>query len=438
MDYSALLDSPNYQKCLRGIRMFNSDLETNPCETLNNFHKYSKSLIHIFFDLDYLEIAHLSITEAILRYARLFIDQLSKKAKLELVLFCLECCKECNSDRYAFFLSLDIFRVEYYSDFIKSIISGKDSPFSQLSIKDLLVFVEFKICEDFLMTQMDHIFNQLSKSPKETADIIVRILKRDQTNKVAVNRLKNICKKNSTLLQYIPTETLTLFLMDKELNILLQSHSKKSYPALCEKFAFENQIIRFCKSPTDVIKKESIPEYVPYKKQSLILPPGAQPFSIVHEADNLSKMCLKKSPFEKFNQTIAHNTKRIKIDTKSENTPNSTLMRNRGASIVLAPKLLHEWGVKKGGIGHSKWQKRYFEFFSSARCIIWRESPESLTISGLVIIQDNTIISPALSHKGYYKIRIDPSQGEKKYEIAFEKESICNQWAQALQSLCTK
>lgn len=444
MDYSLLLASDNYSQNKRGIRIFTCELESNPIETLNDFPKYSKSLVNLFFNSVNSSLIYAAITPGIIRYASLYVKKLLPDINFDILRFCIECLRHCQSNDMSFYLSLDVYDVTYYSGLVETLIAQCNESFDRLSIQDIVTLIQCNLCQEFMESKVDLICEKMAEDPKFSAEAFLLLFQSKQGSKVVNACIKKACQKNSQILSYLPTEIAILSTVDKELTNLLQSHSKMNFPPFSHTFSSELKIIRLCKSPASTVKLEVQVEdtKVHNNRKTSIMPPqqNNSRTTISEDATGVTNMCLKNSAIEKIKNLMPTNNR--KVNLKIENFPqqhhSSMYRKMRSPSLVMTPKVLHAWGVKKGGLSHNSYQKRYFDFYSSARCLIWREQEKTNHIKGVIVLPDTAKVTPTLNNKGYqYHIIIEPEQGQKTYDIAFEKENVCNQWAQALQSLCT-
>lgn len=289
-----------------------------------------------------------------------------------------------------------------------------------------------------------HIVTKMADDPKYSANTFLTLLQANQFDNIVSPCLKLAYQKNSPILEFLPTDVAYLFWIDKELSNLLTSHSKIKYPEFNMFFSSERQIIKLCKSPFSILfPEENVEECktsIRHRQGSVYVHTKDKKNKITDDSNKLTTMCNRNSPVMKINTIIFHNTKKVRLEMPSQSAGHfSAQNRIRTPSVITTSKVLHSWGVKKGGLGHSAWQKRFFDFYASSRSIIWKETPTNTNIKGLIVLPEQAKIIPTLSSKNHqYRLIIEPEHGQKKYEIAFENEKICNQWCQALQALCTE
>lgn len=440
MDFTVLIRSPNYSQCKRGLRLLNCELALNPIETLNNFSLYVEPLISIFFNHENGSIYHASTTPILVTSAVEYIDELNEQTIYEILCFLIECCRHCRSPELAFYLSLNVYSVSFYSDFIEKLMTKSHASFLKLKLIDVLTLIELNIGTELLSSNIDFICDLINRDPEFSANAFLKLFLSNNSNSIVYQCIKRSCQKNSPMLSYLPTNVAILGSADKEMTNLLTSHSKLQNPPLNGQFYTEAQIIKLSQSPISVIIND-LPVEAIKEKPSLQhrISFGAIPKlnTITDDANGLSTIINKSSPYEAVKALTSMGLRKVKIDGSPNNDHKIGRIRTQSA-ILITPKNLHAYGVKRGGIGHNTWQKRYFEFYSSARCVFWRDDENSKSIKGVLVLPENTRVTPNISHKGLnYHLIIEPGDGQKKYDIAFEKENVCNVWCQALQSVAT-
>lgn len=425
----------------RGLRMLNCEIISEPVAILNKFPQYYKKLIDLFFNTENGSLYHAATTPNIIKYAKIYMDKLTFETKNHLFDYFLECCRHCLSNDTAFYLSLEVYDINLYSGLIEQMIKDNVDIFYKLSLPDIVTLIKCDLCTSVILNNMQHIYTLKEKEPEYAAQTFLSLLISYPTNQIVIQTLKQACSSNSLLLNYLPTNIALLSVNEKEFMNLLTNHSKISNPLLKTQFASEDSIIKLCKSPINVILHDDV--IVEQVQQS---PVRFSPFSpakitnILDQANEIHHVIESQSPFNQISKIISAASRKVKIEAKKlpDNHKFSSRLRTQ-SSIVMTPKVLHAYGVKKGGIGHSSWQKRYFEFYQSAKCVFWREMKTSKHIRGVIVLSNNAKIIPNISHKGFsYHLLIELGEGIKTYDIAFEDENVCNQWCQALQSVVTE
>lgn len=442
MNFSVLLRSNIYSQCKRGLRLLNYELENNPRETLQIFPQYCEALISLFFRSQNGSIFHAATTPNLVKFASAFIEKLDDETNYQILCFLIECCRHCLATEHAFYFSLDVYNISFYKDLIQKIFKKSKDSFLKLKLPDIVTLIECETGHQLMSSNIDYICNLIDQNPQYGAETFLKLFLSKHSYTIVNECIKRCCQKNSPMLQYLPTNVAILGSSDKDMEFLLTNHSKIDNPPLAKHFYCESQIIKLCRSPYSVTMKE-LPEEcekpVAHKYSILVQPTISKLKKIQEDANTICAHIMKSSPFEVVRglTNVAH--RKYKIESVSIKPGDHQFGRIRTQSaILITPKILHAYGVKKGGIAHNTWQKRYFDFYASARCLLWRDNEHSRRIKGVLVLPEYTRVTPNLSHKNYpYILVIEPGDEHKKYSIAFEKETVCNQFCQALQSVST-
>lgn len=90
-------------------------------------------------------------------------------------------------------------------------------------------------------------------------------------------------------------------------------------------------------------------------------------------------------------------------------------------------KFLKMFAMKKGGALGKASQKRYFEFYPSNRCLVWRQTDTMDGVKGIMFLDHNVKIE-----KNVNNLTMNLKIKEKTHTIVFENASLLEEWYKTL------
>ena len=74
-----------------------------------------------------------------------------------------------------------------------------------------------------------------------------------------------------------------------------------------------------------------------------------------------------------------------------------------------------------------KWQERYFEFYPTSKCLLWRSKPDDPKVKG-VLLFDDTYEIKQVNEKNKLILQLTPKKG-KQYFLAFSNDDERSKWS---------
>lgn len=92
-------------------------------------------------------------------------------------------------------------------------------------------------------------------------------------------------------------------------------------------------------------------------------------------------------------------------------------------------KYLEISAQKKGGGLGKTWQRRWFQFYPSNKCLVWKQSKTAESVKGILLLDHNVKVDKNDSNSTLYlKLK------EKTHSIQFDKKEDFDEWCKTLQA----
>jgi len=115
----------------------------------------------------------------------------------------------------------------------------------------------------------------------------------------------------------------------------------------------------------------------------------------------------------------------------SQPSTNEPASKNKGDAAANSP-YIEITASKLGGFQHNTWQTRYFQYYRSNRCLVWRTKNTLSDVKGLMLFDSKTqieMLSKGLKGKQFVlRIQLD----KKVHEISFPSQEKLDEWFNAM------
>lgn len=94
-------------------------------------------------------------------------------------------------------------------------------------------------------------------------------------------------------------------------------------------------------------------------------------------------------------------------------------------------------GHKLGGFQHGTWQQRYFQFFPTSKCLVWRAKKVPGDVKGILVIDQHVKLEKVPKGIKGKQFVLQIKLTKKVHEIAFSSQEELDRWANAIEECRT-
>ena len=117
------------------------------------------------------------------------------------------------------------------------------------------------------------------------------------------------------------------------------------------------------------------------------------------------------------------------------NVPVQRSPSQRGMSVAKkdANEALATFGHKLGGFQHGTWQQRYFQFFPTSKCLVWRAKKTAGEVKGIIVIDQHAKLEKVPKGIKGRPFVLQIKLPKKVHEISFSGQEELDRWANAIE-----
>ena len=419
MNFSDLLSSDSSAVRRRAMMSILRVLETRPLTILTNFEKYSKHFLDLFFTgKEEGRMQHSSITPLVIKATYANLQNLQFNSFFSLFHYFVECMDKCEitcsqisyvSSSNLLINSEDPNSYKYILELILPKIVAQNK-MGNVSLHDYICLIKNEISVDILKSQENVIKTKIIENIEYGIPQFIELVQNECSMPLPLNCIKSIYKENPKLSEKILFKHFQFLkaISDGEISIQEATEDAHESSSISQIRGILQQAMR-----VENWQKESSE--------------GSKTTGdIQKDFDLLSDTIKSVSSLTQFKEIQAVNFSSEKKTNKVPTQP------------VRAPKNLECYAEKKGGLRHNSWQRRYFKFYHSNNCIVWRDEPNSKEIKGVLILttqsQVNLIVKNGSRHEN--RLSIVPGESQKNYILAFDSLEQAKSWQYALLECC--
>lgn len=415
-----LLESPDPTVRTRCIALLSSIIMTDPSSILNNFDKY-----YDFFHRLLENRANDSITFFTLN--RLLCKSLSR-------------INQMNSPPPPSLQKL----FQYISECVTCPVTGGhvNAFVSNMFNKSMFIYYAFKIFETLNKINDDYIPSILkilsvaegrdAEIPiiiQSSRDMIINYIKTNpkltvnDAFKCVLSESTNISDFSANILNKASTNNNEVLNMLVPYSASIQNHVN---------FRKNNDLQQLYKNlSVDTQSENYMPNLDPAPFSPLAMTMFAQKTFVNVDATTTKKFLVEKPQPRVSGSTLTPATSLpAHIDTVSTKQVDQVVQKNEPTkgSEKQQPQLkfLKTFAMKKGGALGKASQRRYFEFYPSNRCLVWRQAETLDGVKGILFLDHNVKIEKYPNNTMVLKIK------EKTHTIVFDSPSVLEEWYKTL------
>ena len=396
MSLLEILKSSQNDTRSRGTSLLCSLLTTSPLKVLNSFHEYYDVLLN-FLDPSTLETINLLIVEQSIREFN-HINEQSIPYLINYICYFLE------NPYYSEKIDIEQDINSTTDIFIQAIHSLFENRSKSFCFPERLRTLSITKNSSFLITIDDC-----------SDDLLDSILKKRD---FSLNYLVNCLIMDNEKISSFAAE-ITVKLIEKDSNILndlsnyssfLSSVKKPSSNPTLDKILSENRQMKMQQSNNQT--EDS------YKTTLQPIIVNGQKFAYI-EPDQTAKLFQKVKPRKNIARTHSFlHQSQFQKPTLPQQRRFSTI-KHDDADIPVCQVLQKQGKFKK-------WQDRWFEFYPTSSCLVWRSKSDDPKVKGAIIF-DHTYSIQQVIEKNKFILAITPKTG-KEYFLSFPSQDELNHW----------
>lgn len=417
-DLCLLLQSKDLETRSRADKIFHSMFITDPASIINSFKDFLPYFMNVLDNRRNIPIVFYSQTEYLIRYLCDGSVQIQDSAVDPILLYFLEVLSASPQNTRVDPFVIDTFNKSDIREAVMSIFKSVRPAEHLTLLFKLFVVSEDKEIKSLIESNTNEICALIHKAPSDFSDVIIRGLQSQnmEISSFIASMMLRMISQNTILMELLSPYTCYLkTLIDspkiRELALVLENHILKQKQA---------------PAPIDVV----------HKLLGSITSQGALFSATDAEPKRRIVSTASESKYEahSFSKKLETSILDLPIDYEA---PESITIVPKSAEPVAPVKpevrkeILSCFAHKLGGFQHSSWQQRFFEFYPSNKCLIWKSKKTATEVKGMIMIGPSIGIESPKSMKGkqfVIKIKLP----NKVHEIAFPSDFEKEKWFAAL------
>ncbi|KAH0786606.1 PH domain containing protein [Histomonas meleagridis] len=418
MSVAKLLRTTNLRTLTRALKVYSSYFVSCTDEVFDNFSDYFPFYMFVLNHRSSLSIAYCDLSERLVQEVTHYGPNINAKSINPILTYFYHCFEASNSG-----FKVDSFVAHTFdpSDTISAIISI----FSTASSKDYLE----PLLKILAVSKSTKILSLINKYQADVAQIIIE--KSDEMIQICLQCLLSLVHDITSFIAKILSGVVTA-------KPILINH-------LLPYVGFIQAKISQCPDLKGLNTR--IIEYL-YKQKLPPPPPDnlSAPLSrILLDQDIFGK----QANVSEFNQIISAKPKKsttysnaMSLSKRLDKFNNSAPQPTEPAKQEVAPvqpeqpvkEVLEASAFKLGGFQRNTWQNRFFQFYPSNRCLVWRSKKGTPDIKGLLLFDSTIKVDKELKGIKGKQYVMTISIGKKAREIAFQTGEELERWYNAFKA----